>query len=164
MSGKNTKVCISCGEKKPLADFSPLAKKQNSADGTGRNNRCGLCITNARMRRQSRSIDVFLRDLYTKNKSGRKNKFAWSIKPEDLLELWEEQEGRCAISGVYMTHHADRGERKDFNVSIDRIRSTEGYAKDNVQLVCQRVNTIKNDLDEASLYWWVKHIYDFSCD
>jgi hypothetical protein len=63
-----------------------------------------------------------------------------------------------------MTHHHDRGERKEFNVSIDRIRSTEDYTNDNIQLVCARVNIIKNDLDEASLYWWVKNIYDFSCD
>lgn len=164
MSGKNTKVCITCGERKPLAEFSPIAKKQTSRDGTGRNNRCGVCITNARMFRQSRSVEIFLRDMFTKSKSGRSGKFEWTIEIEDILDLWEVQDGRCALSGVYMTHHADRGERKDMNCSIDRIRSTEGYVKDNVQLVCQRVNVIKNDLDEASLYWWVKHIHDFSCD
>lgn len=166
MASTKTKRCVYCGEEKPLTDFSPTAKSKahQSADGTGRINRCTTCIGSQRMQRQSRDVEVYIRDLFTKNKSGRKNKFEWAIQPEDLLELWEQQEGKCALSGVYMTHHVDRGHRKDFNVSIDRIRSTEGYIKNNVQLVCQRVNTIKNDLDEASLYWWVKNIYDFSCD
>ena len=115
------------------------------------------------MQRQSRDVEVFIRDLYTKSKSNRK-KFEWAITAECLMELWEEQGGKCALSGVFMTHHVDRGDRKEFNISIDRIRNTDGYIKNNIQLVCQRVNTIKNDLDEATLYWWVKNIYDFSCD
>ena len=160
------KTCIHCGEEKPISDFAVAAKtaEHQTADKSGRTNRCNLCVTNSRMRRQSASAEVYLRDLFTKNKSARAKKFEWKITAEDIISLWDEQNGRCAISGVYMTHHVDRGERKDFNASIDRIRSTEGYVRDNVQLVCQRVNTIKNDLDEASLYWWVKHIHDFSCD
>lgn len=161
-----TKTCISCGEEKPISDFAASARtpQHKTADNSGKTNRCNLCVTNQRMRRQSGNVETYLRDLYTKNKSARAKKFEWKIEAEDIISLWNEQQGRCAISGVYMTHHQDRGERKDMNASIDRIRSTEGYVKDNVQLVCQRVNTIKNDLDEASLYWWVKHIHDFSCD
>tara|TARA_S200002703_G_scaffold76928_1_gene66418 strand:- start:821 stop:1171 length:351 start_codon:yes stop_codon:yes gene_type:complete len=116
------------------------------------------------MKRQSFSAENYLKDHYTKSKSSRKDKFEWSITVDDVLALWEQQEGRCALSGVYMTHHQDRGERKDLNASIDRIRSMEGYVPDNIQLVCQRVNLIKNDLDEASLYWWVKNLYDSFCD
>ena len=76
----------------------------------------------------------------------------------------EQQYGSVHVYGVYMAHHQDRGERKDLNASIDRIRSMEVYVPDNIQLVCQRVNLIKNDLDEASLYWWVKNLYDSFCD
>ena len=129
MSGKTRKFVLPAANGKPLAEFSPIAKKQTSRDGTGRNNRCGVCITNARMFRQFRSVEIFLRDMFTKSKSGRSGKFEWTIEIEDILDLWEVQDGRCALSGVYMTHHADRGERKDMNCSIDRIRSTEGTSK-----------------------------------
>jgi len=36
--------------------------------------------------------------------------------------------------------------RVNTNVSIDRIDSTKGYSKDNVQLVCMAANQMKNDL------------------
>lgn len=159
-----TKTCIACKETKPLEDFPPVANTPRHKNATGRVNTCNTCTTNRRMKRQSGSMEIFLRELFTKSKSARQKKFDWKIEPEDVIELWKEQEGRCALSGVYMTHHLDRGERKEFNASIDRIRSNEGYIPGNVQLVCQRVNTIKNDLDEASLYWWVKNIYDNMCD
>lgn len=161
-----TKTCIICKRKKPLSEFSSTAKtrRHKNKDGTGVVNRCNVCLSSQRMKRQSSSVEIYLRDQFTKNKSSRKDKFEWSITVDDVLVLWEQQEGRCALSGVYMTHHQDRGERKDLNASIDRIRSTEGYVPDNIQLVCQRVNLIKNDLDEASLYWWVKHLYDSFCD
>ena len=163
---RQAKVCLYCGEEKPLSDFGPIAKSQNDTDGTGKVNRCNSCVTNKRMQRNSQDSTHFLKDLYSKHKSAaaKKGKYQWRITVEDIIDLWAEQEGRCALSGVYMTHHHDRGERKEFNVSIDRIRSSEDYTNDNIQLVCARVNIIKNDLDEASLYWWVKNIYDFSCD
>ncbi len=165
MPGK-TKVCLYCGEAKPLSDFGPIAKAQNDTDGTGKVNRCNSCVTNRRMYKNSQDPVYFLRDLYSKHKSAtvKKAKHEWTITVEDVIACWDFQKGRCALSGVYMTHHHDRGERKEFNASIDRIRSTEGYTIDNIQLVCARVNIIKNNLDEASLYWWVKNIYDFSCD
>lgn len=160
------KACIYCGLIKPLSEFSPTTRgpKHKTADGTGKISRCITCVTNQRMQRQSNSVEVYLRDLFTKSKSARIKKFDWGVEQEDIINLWYEQEGKCALSGVYMTHHADRGEKKDFNASIDRIRSNEGYLKGNIQLVCQRVNIIKNDLDHASLYWWIKHIHQHSCD
>ena len=161
-----SKTCLYCGETKPLSDFGPIAKSQNDTDGTGRVIRCNECVSNRRMYRNSQDSVFFLKDLYSKHKSSvtKKGKYKWEISVEDVLACWEAQGGRCALSGVYMTHHYDRGERKEFNASIDRIRSTEDYTIDNIQLVCARVNIIKNNLDEASLYWWVKNIYDFSCD
>jgi hypothetical protein len=54
--------------------------------------------------------------------------------------------------------------KKEYNASIDRIRSTDDYTFDNIQLVAHRVNILKNDLDEASLYWWIKTIHDYNCD
>lgn len=109
----------------------------------------------------SRDEQIFLRRAYSQTKKRAKNKgLDINITSEDLIELWATQGGLCALSGLPMTHHFDNGGTKDYNVSIDRIRSTEGYTITNVQLVCSRVNTIKNDLDEASLFWWVKILHN----
>ena len=94
----------------------------------------------------------------------RVNDHVWEITPQDLIDKWEEQGGRCAISGVILTHHIDGGGHKDFNASLDRISPEHGYTADNVQLVAYRINIMKHSLSEDMLFWWIKTIHDFSCD
>ena len=152
------RICIYCYQSKPTSDFGYVNR------GT-RGNRCTTCLTGKRMLKSSRNVEQFLRTLHTKSKSSRKkSKYEWRIETEHIIDLWYEQKGRCAISGVFMTHHFDRGAKKEYNASIDRIRSTDDYTFDNIQLVTHRVNILKNDLDEASLYWWIKTIHDYNCD
>lgn len=62
-----------------------------------------------------------------------------------LLYLWEKQNGQCALTGIPMTYKFYEG-RVNTNLSVDRIDSTKGYSKDNVQLVCMAANQMKNDL------------------
>ena len=88
----------------------------------------------------------------------------WNITAEDLIELWEKQGGKCALSGAYLTHHRDGSGKKEYNASIDRIRPDLDYTPENIQLVCYRVNLLKHNLSEDMFYWWIKTIHDFSCD
>lgn len=62
-----------------------------------------------------------------------------------LMYLWEKQSGKCALTGIQMTYKFYEG-RVNTNLSVDRIDSTKGYSKDNVQLVCMAANQMKNDL------------------
>lgn len=62
-----------------------------------------------------------------------------------LMYLWEKQAGKCALTGMQMTYKFYEG-RVNTNLSVDRIDSTKGYSKDNVQLVCMAANQMKNDL------------------
>lgn len=59
---------------------------------------------------------------------------------EDLVKLWNSQSGICPISRVPMVHK--RGDMKA--ISIDRIDSSKGYTLENIQLVCQCINLMKN--------------------
>jgi len=62
-----------------------------------------------------------------------------SITFEDLWGLYEERGGRCALSGLPMTHKFG-----DLcSISVDRIDSDEGYTRGNVQLLCKWVNLAK---------------------
>jgi len=81
----------------------------------------------------------------------------WDIDLDHIKNLWQKQKKRCALSGVFMTWHGGEG-RQDLNASIDRKDPTKGYIIGNVQLVAQRVNTIKHTLGEGELYWWCKNI------
>jgi hypothetical protein len=99
-----------------------------------------------------------------RDSSKRRRITEYEITVDQLAELWELQDGRCAISGVVLTHHNDGTGIKDFNASIDRIDSTLGYVPGNVQLVAYRANVLKQSLSADMLYWWVKTIYQHSCD
>ena len=52
-----------------------------------------------------------------------------------------------------MTYLAGHG-RKQTNISIDRINSSLGYIRGNVQLVCDAVNVMKSNSTEEELYQW----------
>lgn len=64
----------------------------------------------------------------------------FSITIDDLMRLWDEQNGLCAYTGFPMTHH--RGSRMT-NASIERIDSTRGYTPDNICLIQTKVNSMK---------------------
>ena len=61
-----------------------------------------------------------------------------------LEELWYKQKGICALSGIKMTYSSQR--RIPTSVSVDRIDSTKGYIKGNLQLVCYICNQMKSNL------------------
>ncbi|PES98038.1 hypothetical protein CN491_04270 [Bacillus cereus] len=60
---------------------------------------------------------------------------------QKLKELWDVQEGRCAISGVEMVFN--RG--SFLRVSPDRINNDLGYVEDNVRLVCWFLNKLRSN-------------------
>jgi hypothetical protein len=76
-----------------------------------------------------------------------------------LHELWNKQNGICALSGIPMTYCFDSG-RVPTNVSVDRIDSTLGYIRGNTQLVCMAVNQMKSDLTIEQLKYFCKSILE----
>ena len=153
----STKVCPSC---KQTLDESEFCKGRTI---------CAACKIQKAASGISASYESFLRNLCSKSKSNvtrglRDAHVTFEISPEDVIALWEKQDGRCAISGVYLTHHVDGSGKKEYNASIDRICGDKGYTINNIQLVCYRINIMKHTLSEDMFYWWVKTINDFSCD
>ena len=151
---KGTRECSSCRKDLPLTAFVKPNKQ------------CSVCKQHHNEARISNTYHSYLNNLFNQSKTtnGRTRNLEWQITLDDLVELWEKQEGRCAISGVFLTHHKDGSGAKEHNVSIDRIAGTRGYIPQNVQLVCYRANMLKGALPEDMFYWWVKTINDFSCD
>jgi hypothetical protein len=58
---------------------------------------------------------------------------------EDLVNLYYDQNGRCALTGIIMTWEYNNLR----TLSIDRIDSSKGYIPGNIQLVCQFINIAK---------------------
>jgi hypothetical protein len=80
-----------------------------------------------------------------------------SIVKEDLLELWYKQEGKCALSGIIMENMINGG-YNIFNTSVDRIDTSKGYVKENIRLVCNKVNIMRSNMRDEELLMFCKAI------
>lgn len=76
---------------------------------------------------------------------------------EFLCKLYEEQEGKCALSGKTLTFITGEGVVPT-NISIDRINPNRGYEGSNIRLVCRHANTMKMLLSDTELLDWCKSI------
>lgn len=75
---------------------------------------------------------------------------------DDLIYHWRRQHGRCRLTDIHMTytHLTPYSSRHLFtNASVDRINSDHGYTRDNIQLICQRINFMRANLPLELFYW-----------
>jgi hypothetical protein len=83
-------------------------------------------VTLQRSKKTSATPESYIRVLNTQLKSQRlKQGVQYDLTNEEVIDLWNAQNGKCALSGVLMTHQRDGtyGDKKpkEFNASIDRI-------------------------------------------
>jgi len=160
LASMSTRKCTSCKKELPLEDFGVRNDR-----GTVYSKKCKPCVDIARRKAASATPQTYLTRLFGQLKHARtkkeKVKVGWDIELEDVLELWDKQEGRCALTGLFMTYHKDGAGKKDLNASIDRINPEIEYLVTNIQLVCSRANMLKHTLREDELYWWAKNIVEF---
>lgn len=76
---------------------------------------------------------------------------------QEILNLYEDQQGLCALTKVPMTSISGSGKHKT-NISIDRIECGGPYIPSNIRLVCTHANTIRNNLTDEEMLWWCKQI------
>lgn len=73
--------------------------------------------------------------------SAKKRDIELEITPKDIWELYLKQGKLCALTGVYISFPAGRGQLG--TVSVDRIDNHKGYTLENIQLVHKTVNRMK---------------------
>lgn len=79
---------------------------------------------------------------------------------EEAWNLFKQQNGKCALSGVSLKFCRSIREVKDTTASLDRIDSSKGYTINNVQWVHKTVNLMKQGLNIDEFKYWVKMIGD----
>lgn len=147
------KPCTCCGEEKPLDAY-------RFNERTGRYAvRCVECGDGDGPRSLNyahRSIKNLLRKRIGTAKSTRRR---WQVKItiDELMEVYEAQAGRCAVTGVLLTHEY---ETPYTNVSIDRIDCNGPYEVGNVRLICNVVNIMRGRLSDEELLRWCQAIVD----
>lgn len=81
------------------------------------------------------------------------------ISMEDIRDQWIKQNGKCPYSGVKLTleKHGD----PIYQASLDRIDSSIGYLKDNIQFVSTPINYMKNTMSHDNTIKLCRIITDY---
>lgn len=78
-----------------------------------------------------------------------------------LKELWEQQKGRCAYTGMLLRTRNHKTGRALIDVaSLDRIDSSKGYIKGNVQFVSAALNLAKSNLPDETFRFGLKKLFE----
>lgn len=133
-----TKLCSGCGSEQ---SYGRLDHYRSALAGDWKCKSCSSHINNFKGRLGPMPITWF----NMKRKGGLGRGYDWDLEPEDILKLYKDQEGRCALTG-WPIGWAERGLAS--TVSIDRIDSSEGYLLDNVQLLHKDVNMAKQQYSQ----------------
>ena len=75
-----------------------------------------------------------------------------------ILELHEQQGGRCALTGVEMTCRLEKGVKCPTNASLDRVDPKGPYTISNLQLVCAIINNFRIDTSVVDFIDWCKKV------
>lgn len=84
----------------------------------------------------------------------RKKNIEFDLDLDYIDGLWKDQNGRCAITKLPMTH-----KNKDlFGVRIDTKLADKGFVKGNIQLVCDGIKRMKRDMGNDEVQRFIQEI------
>jgi hypothetical protein len=169
------KLCSKCGLEKPLAQFNKDRTKR-----LGVSSQCKPCASQTASEYYTKNSEKIrsritsyshsyvpkyyrdrlsrLKNLLTKARLRTKKDFDPSLTPKDLDELWIDQEGQCALSGLPLSIEANQST----TVSLDRIDSTKGYMRGNLQLVTAVVNRMKQEFSQEDFLQMCETITNYT--
>lgn len=79
----------------------------------------------------------------------------------DIQELWENQNGLCALSGIKLKLSS---KKSGCTASIDRINPKVGYVVGNIQFVHKHINWMKNKFSNEYYLEMCKKVYFWNSD
>ena len=86
-------------------------------------------------------------------------KLTYKVSKKYLWDLFLKQNRKCALSGLPIQFTINKCER---TASLDKINSSEGYEKGNVQWIHKMVNVMKNGFKEEDFLRFCKLIYEYN--
>lgn len=151
--------CLVCGQYKDISEFS-----KGNVNKTRHNfsRECKDCESKRkkqqRLKLNSSDPVQFFKSLICGCKTRCiKNNLYCDLTIEQLLNLYEEQNHKCSLSGLEMTTIRKAG-KNIYNASIDRIVPGGDYTLSNIRLVCSHVNMMRSNLSDEDLLLFCKSI------
>lgn len=130
---------------------------RNTKNKYDRLNFCKECMNKKnRERRKNRPFHFIC---LTKKSECKHKKIPFNLTTECLEELWEKQNGKCAVSGLKMELPYDNSDF-DWVGSVDRIEFDKGYIIGNVRWVVNAINTFKGQKTDDFMFKIAKAIVD----
>lgn len=127
-----------------------------------RRNKCRSCYNKKQkqlMRDRASTPRGFFEQSLSSIKNDKNRRHVVDIDVDCLVDLYNEQEGKCALSGLEM----DLGYISTRNpkvCSIDRINNDNPYTKDNIRLVMLCVNHFKLTMSDDDMLHIAKNIVE----
>lgn len=153
-------LCLRCRKYLSPEEFDSIP---DAVHRDGKDRRCRTCKKEQYLvRRANNRGDGTIERVLLERYHGAKDRAVAGKLPIDidrdyLLSIWNNQDGKCALSGVQMTHIIRSG-RVPTNVSVDRIVPELGYVRGNIQLVCAAINQFRADSSLEQLYSFCESI------
>lgn len=172
------RLCTKCGESKSEDLFYKRSNKSGQLM-----TQCKSCTTDSSLRRYAESCEekkASMRAYYSNNKNqiqhtrkarretelevkikhmlrnaeqrSKLKGFDFNLDYEFINSIFEKQQGKCFYTGVDLALTGDN------RLSIDRQDPGKGYTKDNVNLVCLKVNYMKRDISHEDFIQFCKII------
>jgi hypothetical protein len=152
------KLCIDCLQEKPIGEFH---RKRDAKEGvTAYCRKCGnarsakwqadnaarLAPKRLKWRQKSPrpTLSVSLRGALRRRETENPATL------DDLMKIWEAQNGLCALSGIKMTWA--QGKLLSTSITMDRIDHMKGYSADNIRLLCHAVNAFLGRMSDQDMY------------
>jgi hypothetical protein len=82
--------------------------------------------------------------------------YKFNLSLDYLWKLYEKQKELCALSGVKLSF--GKTKNSTYVASLDRIDSSKGYTKGNVQWVHKEVNRMKSNLSDEKFVDWCRRV------
>jgi hypothetical protein len=103
---------------------------------------------------------------YLKRKAKERN-LEFSVTSEELWQLFLNQDGKCALSGVSLFLSTEINKqhnlnRKEMTASLDRIDNDKGYTLDNVQWIHKTVNLMRRQYSIEEYVYWCSLVADYA--
>lgn len=138
--GRWIKPCPSCG------DMQDYLRKNYAQQSLDLNKTCKKCSNRTTENSHRGMYNLIRLSWFTKSEKGAALRgLIFNITIEDIWFMYTAQEGRCALSGISIGW-SEVG--SIHTASIDRIDSSKGYIKENVQLLHKDVNFMKQQYSQ----------------
>lgn len=96
--------------------------------------------------------------VYAIKRGAKERKLRFNIPIKYLWELFQQQSRKCALSGLELRFQTTRKDY-DATASLDRIDSSKGYIKGNVQWVHKNINYMKQEMTNEEFFHWIELIH-----